>query len=329
MRISQRMTRRRALTICAGAGAATALGLQAGQAKMPELEWRGRALGGQARMVIRHRDEAAARKLTEYCVGEIERLERIFSLYRGDSEILHLNREGRLDGPSRDMRLVLGEARHYGNSSGGSFDVTVQPLWKLYSEHFAARPDAGTGPAPGEVERARRLVDYRGIDLDNGRVRLANPGMAITLNGIAQGYITDRVASILRDSGMDDVLVDLGEIRALDGGAWRIAVADPGHPGRVVTEIPLKGFAVATSAGAGSRFDPSGSFHHLLDPATGRCAQRCLSATAMAPTAMAADALATALAVSPVGQTENLLRAFGGKRAILVLPNLDILDIGA
>jgi len=324
----QAVTRRRALTICAVAGATALLGPSRGHTKIPALEWRGRALGGPAHIAIRHHDEAAARKLVGFCVGEIERLERIFSLYRSDSEILHLNREGRLDDPSHDFRLLLGEAQRYGNLSGGAFDVTVQPLWRLYSGYFATRPGASEGPDPKKIERATALVNYRAIDLDNGRAMLGRPGMEITLNGMAQGYITDRIADMLRDAGMTNVLVDLGEIRALDGGTWKIGVRDPRRPGHLVKDLSIIGSAVATSAGSGSKFDKSGRFHHLFDPTTGRCASRCLSATALAPTAMEADALATALAVTPIQQAESLMHAFRGRQAIMVMADGQIVEAG-
>jgi thiamine biosynthesis lipoprotein len=153
--------------------------------------------------------------------------------------------------------------------------------------------------------------------------------MAVTLNGIAQGYITDRIANMLRDAGLDDVLVDLGEICALDGGAWKVGIADPDHPGDRVGQLRISGSAVATSAGSGSRFDQSGLFHHLLDPATGDSARACRSATVVAESAVVADALATAIAVSPVDRAEPLLRALGGYRAILVASDRRILDINA
>ena len=326
MRNQQRMTRRRALTVFAGAGAVAALGLSRGQAEIPALEWRGRALGGPASIVIRHHDEAVARNVVGFCVGEIERLERTFSLYRSDSEILRLNREGRLDDPSHDFRLLLGEAQRYGILSGGAFDITVQPLWRLYSGHFAARPDVLEGPDPKEIEQVRALVDYQGIDLDNGRAMLARHGMEITLNGIAQGYITDRIADMLRDAGMTDVLVDMGEIRALDGGAWKVGVEDPRRSGQIMKDLSITGGAVATSAGMGSKFDRAGRFHHLFDPATGHSADHCLSATAVAPTAMEADALATSLAVSPLQRANNLVQAFRGRQAILVMADGNIVE---
>lgn len=132
----RRITRRRTLAILAAAGATLPLTGASSMRPMPAFEWRGRALGGPARIVIRHPDEAKARRLVDHCAREIERLENIFSLYRAQSEIARLNREGRLAAPSQDLRLVLADARRYATLSGGAFDVTVQPLWRLYSGHF-------------------------------------------------------------------------------------------------------------------------------------------------------------------------------------------------
>lgn len=323
------MTRRRALTIMAAAGAALPLTGAGAAGSMPAFEWRGRALGGPARIAIRASDAARARRLVEFCVREIERLENIFSLYRENSEIARLNRHGRLAAPSHDLRLLLADARRYGALSDGAFDVTVQPLWRLYSGHFGKQQAQPGGPAARDIAKAAALVDYRGIDLDNGHAVLARRGMAVTLNGIAQGYITDRIADLLRDAGMTGVLVDLGEIRALDTtGAepWRIGIEDPRDPDMMSTELPLSSGALATSGGYGTRFDAAGRFHHLFEPATGRSAGGCLCASALAPTAVAADALATALAVSPPDQAPALLQAFRGQRARLVLNDGRIAD---
>ena len=96
--------------------------------------------------------------------------------------------------------------------------------------------------------------------------------MAITLNGIAQGSITDRVTDLLRAEGLAQVLVDLGEVRALgrhpDGRAWRVGIADPLAPDRLRETLAIDDQAVATSATTGVRFDAAGRYHHLLNPRT-------------------------------------------------------------
>ncbi len=322
MKVNAPLTRRRALTVLAAAAGLPLAGVSRTAARAPELEWRGEALGGPARIVIRHPDRHRVQRIVEHCVGEIDRLEAVFSLYRPHSELTQLNAEGRLAAPSHDLRLVMAEARRFGALSGSAFDVTVQPLWQLYSRHFARHPADREGPAQRRVARAAGLADYRNIDCDNGRIALSRRGMAVTLNGIAQGYITDRIADLLRDAGMTGVLVDLGEIRALDApgdAPWRIGIEDPRDRSRMIGTLPLQGAALATSGGYGMPFDPDGRFHHLFDPATGRSAGQCLSASAVAPYAMTADALATALAVAGPGRSHGLLTAFGGSHARLTL----------
>ncbi|MFO1113726.1 MAG: FAD:protein FMN transferase [Rhodospirillales bacterium] len=118
-----------------------------GAADAPRLfEWRGTALGAEACIAPYHRDEAAAGAAVGAAVSEVERLEGEFSLYRPDSALVKLNRDGVLDRPSLDMLRLLQASIRFGEMSGGAFDVTVQPLWELYARHFAAHPDDAAGP---------------------------------------------------------------------------------------------------------------------------------------------------------------------------------------
>src|SRR5205807_2471248 len=94
---SGRLSRRRAMTIL---GSFAGLPLLATDGQCPEWpplhEWNGTSLGCPSRLLIYHRSRAAAEEMVTRCVAEIERLERIFGLYRDDSEITRLNRDGRL-----------------------------------------------------------------------------------------------------------------------------------------------------------------------------------------------------------------------------------------
>jgi thiamine biosynthesis lipoprotein len=280
--------------------------------RTPVFEWRGRALGAQARLLLAHPDAAAVRRVVARCLDEVARLERIFSLHLPDSEIATLNRTGRLDAASHDLRILLAEAQRFGALSGGAFDITVQPLWQLYAAHFAANPDDVAGPPVHRIEAARRRVDYRAVATDGSGIGFLRPGMAVTLNGIAQGYITDRVAELLRAAGFASVLVQLGETVAgvprSEGRPWRVGIPDPFARGRVLETLDAVEVAIATSSGRATRFDAAGRHHHLFDPATGRSADRYASVTVVAARATAADALSTALAVASPAAAPHLLR---------------------
>ena len=312
-RVMTPVSRRRALSVIAGAaGLMVAPAGRNGPSEPPIYRWRGAALGAEASLQLAHPDRNAAARAVNRGLEEITRLERIFSLHRPDSELSRLNRDGRLEVASHDLRILLAESRRFGELSDGAFDVTVQPLWQLYATHFAAHPEAALGPHGPQLRAARRLVDYRAIALDGARIRLLRPGMAVTLNGIAQGYITDRVAELLRDAGFASVLVQLGETFAghppSDGRPWRIGISDPFAPDRWIETVDAVDLAIATSSGHATRFDAAGRHHHLFDPSTGQCANRCASVTVLARDAATADALSTTLAILPLSAAADLLR---------------------
>jgi len=309
------VNRRRVLGVIAGAGALMMAGRgRASSAPRRRFQWRGTALGADARIVLYHRDRAEAEAAIRLSVAEIDRLESEFSLYRRVSRLCRLNEDGVLARPSPDMVRLLTLCRRFGDLSGGAFDVTVQPLWKLFADHFAAHPADSEGPAPAAIAAALTLVDYSRIGVSSECITLG-AGMAVTLNGIAQGYITDRVADLLRRRGWTNVLINLGEIRALDGhpGArpWRVALAESGQT------VPLDNMAMATSAGHGTRFDLAGRHHHLFDPLSGESGRLYRDVTVIAPEAATADALSTAIYVAPRDRAAAILRRAGKAEAWL------------
>ncbi|QCO06047.1 FAD:protein FMN transferase [Azospirillum argentinense] len=326
-------TRRRFLGIAAMAAGLALLpgGLRA--AGVPVRTWRGVALGADSVLQLAHPDPAEADRLIALCLEEVARLERVFSLYRTDSALARLNRDGVLDAPPADLVRLLSEAAAFSRRTDGAFDPTVQPLWQLYAGHFA-RPGADpAGPPEAVLRAARELVDHRKLRIEPGRVAFAGCGMAVTLNGIAQGYVTDRVSERLRAEGMTDVLVDLGEIRALghhpSGRPWSVGLADPLVEGRNAGTLEIADRAVATSGGYGTPFDAAGRFTHLFDPATGGCAREWLAVTVLAPDATTADALSTALSVVPEARAAVLLDRFPGTAARLTRRDGSVLALRA
>lgn len=317
--------RRRFIGIVAASSALalTSAPLRRAHAAIVPTSWQGAALGADAELRLYHPDRQAAERLIERALQELRRLEGIFSLYRDDSALAILNRQGFLENPPSDLLRLLGESQHYAVLTGGLFDPTVQPLWRLYAEHFS-RPDADpAGPPPAAVASALEHVSYQGMELDTQRIRL-RPGMALTLNGIAQGYITDRVTELFRNAGLERALIDMGEIRGLDAAArpigWKVGLADPLAPEQILAQVPVGNQALATSGGYGTPLDAAGRFSHLFDPRSGLARPRYRSVSVMAPTAAAADALSTAFSHMPLESTEQIVRSLELK-AWMVLPD--------
>ena len=277
--------------------------------------WQGTALGGLAGIRIVHPDAGAARRILRSTVAELRRLERIFSLFDPGSAIVELNRAGHLDNPPGELVHALDLAARASEASGGAFDVTIQPLWRLFADHFRDPGADPMGPDRAEIEAVTGRVDYQAVDCSPRRVAFARPGMGITLNGVAQGFIADRLTALLEEQGITDVLVDTGEIRAAgrreDGRAWRVAVAGRTEP------LSLVDRAIATSSPAATRFTEDGRFHHLLDARSGRSEMPLRDrVTVIAVSAVLADVASTAIAVATPNERPAIAAAMGVDRVL-------------
>ncbi|MGP3699384.1 FAD:protein FMN transferase [Rhodobacter sp. NSM] len=299
------MNRRRFLTI-----SAALLAAGPGFAAPPLRRIGGQALGAQVSLLLAHPD---ADGIGARALAEIARLEAIFSLHR-DSALARLNRDGRLDAPPFELLDCLSIASCVHEVTGGLFDPTVQPLWKLHAERFAA----GAAPTDAEVADARTLTGWDSVRYDATEVRFLRLGMQLTLNGIAQGYIADRVAALLRAEGLSNLLIDTGEIQALgqrpEGGDWQVTL-DMGQ-GR----LALWDQALASSAPRGTTFDVAGREGHILDPRTGRPAPspwRLVSVTAHQ--AAVADAASTALCLMDRAGMEAALGRLPSARLVALV----------
>lgn len=301
-----------------GAVAAPAVSKSRLPGELPLQPWQGIVLGAEASIRIAHPDPATARTLLKRCVSEIQRLERVFSLYDDRSALSRLNASRRLEQAPPELIELLKASIHFSEMTGGCFDVTIQPVLERYRRHF----EAGGAGLPTDLDRIRACVGFRQIKIDGDTVALSHPGGAVTLNGIAQGYITDRIAELLRSAGIRHTLIELGEKRALgghpSGRPWNIALADPSRPEAAPEVVALEGAALASSGGYGTPIGDDGRVHHLVDPRTGRSVHHFSAVHVRAPTATEADALSTALAVCRPEETKMILEKRPQARAWLL-----------
>lgn len=329
-----RTSRRRFLCAALGAGGAVGLGYAAwrsvrttsrDRAAGPDAEGlasftrAAKALGSEVSITALHERGEVAEQAVAAAFDELELVEELMSIYRPHSQLSRLNRDGFLEAPHAHLVHVLRAATDLSRTSGGAFDVTVQPLWALYAD----AQKQGRLPGPEDVEAARRRVDWRRLQVADQRISLRGEGAAVTLNGIAQGFATDRALATLRAHGIEHALVNAGEIGPLgqrpDGDAWTVGVQHPRQAEAYIALTKLDGRALATSGDYATSFTRDRACNHIFDPRTGRSPEEFASVSVVAKTAMEADALSTAVFVAGVERGLQLIEAAPGADAFFVL----------
>ena len=265
-------------------------------------------------------------RAVEQSFAAIRRTDEILSHYRPESDLMRLNRSASQGTVTvdRDLYRVLEEALRFARLSEGAFDVTVGPLVRLWSEA------AGRDRAPREQEilETRKRVGSAKVELlPQRRVRFAQEDLEITLGAIGKGWAVDQAVAVLRRHGVRDAFVSAGTstVYALGddglGEGWEVSVRNPIHEGDSLATFRIRDQAISTSAAYGRYWEIAGNrFGHILDPRSGQPAVSMLSATVVAPTATAADALSTAAYVMGVEQGSALFRRLNLEGLLAPLP---------
>ena len=266
-----------------------------------KISWEGFALGADSSMTLFHKDKYFAEESLNICINEIKRLENIFSLYDNTSSISQINKEGYLLNPPKELVEVLNFANSISENTNGAFDVTVQPLWLIHANYSKHK---NIDILNDEIQKVKNLISYKNLEINKNKIYFKKENIQITLNGIAQGYITDKITQILKQRGFTNVLVDLGEFNSIGGydenRDWNIATPYLND----IKYLKLNNNAIASSGGYGTRFDEK--YHHLFDVNTGTSANYLNSVTIKASNAMLADALSTAVFVMSEKQREKI-----------------------
>ena len=319
------ISRRDILRITAGVGLGAAFGLgvsrealsRAGLHRVSETRVQ---MGTLVNITVVHPDNAGAHEMIDSAFLEMERLEAVLSRYRADSAVGRLNAAGLLEHAPSPLIEVIELALEVSRRSSGAFDVTVAPLVELYGSTFDR---LGRPPTDREIDETLSYVGHDGLVVTGSTVTLEDRRMAISLDGVAKGFVVDRVVDQLSAKGAQRVLVDAGGDMASNGSsgrdeAWTIGIQHPRRKEATIGRVQLSGGGVATSGDYFRSFTPDHRHHDILDPRTGRPAQELSSASLLASSAMIADALSTAaLVLGPVDGID-FIDGFQGAEGILV-----------
>jgi FAD:protein FMN transferase len=263
----------------------------------------------------------------EAAFAEVAREEALFSEYRPSSEISAVNRAAGEAPVQVDTEVfgLLQRSLWASRVTGGAFDMTFAGCGGLWSVREKRVPDAES------VAACMPRVGYQKVRLDEreSSVFLPEAGMRIGLGGIAKGYGVDRAVELLLSQGFKNVVVDGGGDLRVEGadvdGPWAVNIAHPRRPGEIFETIRVARGAIVTSGDYLRYFERDGvRYHHIIDPATGRPADRSVAVTVIAPTATDADALATGLFVLGPERGLATLASLPGVEALYFAPDLGV-----
>jgi thiamine biosynthesis lipoprotein len=240
-----------------------------------------------------------AAEVIQHAFDLVASLEEKISSWNPQSETSAVNRLAGQEaiGIGSDLHNLLDTSLTWARRTDGAFDITAGPLFDRWKQ---ARKE-GVLPTDAEIRNCLELTGYDHVILEESTARLAKPGMKIGFGAIGKGFATDRAATLLRQRGFENFIIDAGGDVLVSGSrggaAWQVAIRDPRSSGLLAVH-EITDCAIATS-GDYEQFSVIDDVHyaHILDPRTGWPARQLASVTVITQRGTDADALATALFV--------------------------------
>ena len=256
-------------------------------------------MGTEVEVIVIHENEGIARKAISDAFSAMERVDRLMSNFKESSDISRVNRGAGIEDVTvdRDVIGVIEKSLYYSELSDGAFDVTIGGAEELY--HFE---DKGNIPEEDKFKNSISSIGYKNIKIKGNTVRLLKRGTKIDLGGIAAGYAVDKGIEAIKKTGIHNALINAGgDIRTIgesDSGQWKVGILHPRKEDKLINTLSLKNLSVATSGDYRKYFISHGKrYHHILNPVTGLPVEGVQNVTILAPLAIDADAISTAVFV--------------------------------
>lgn len=253
------------------------------------------AMGSRCEVQLVAVSEARARKMAQFAIDEVKRIESKYSRYRPDSIVSRITAQAGQDWVHCDEEtlLLLDYADRIFSISGGLFDITSGALRNAWNFQRVELPSDAT------LRKLCDLVDWQCVQREGRFVRLPKAGMELDLGGFCKEYAADQGALALKEHGVTQGYVNLGgDIRVVGpkpgNRSWNVGIQDPRNSDKVIASISLAGGGLATSGDYERYFELNGQrYCHILHPKSGRPVTYWRSVSVQAPSALTAGSLST------------------------------------
>jgi FAD:protein FMN transferase len=267
-------------------------------------------------------DEGQLAERTDRAFGWFAEVERRCSRFDEASELRSLSRGiGEPISISTLLFSALDISLEVARLTDGALDPAIGRAMEQsgFNTNYVTGEPVRTSPADSPGTYRDILLDY-----DSHTVTLLRR-LSLDLGAVAKGFAIDLAAREL--SGLPGFVINAGGDILTgglnpDGEPWRIGIRHPRRHAELLTSLRITDAAVCTS-GDYERPQAAGDGHHILNPVSGRSAGSAISATVIAPTAIVADALSTAVFVlGPEAGVDLLNRQ--GIDGLIVGPDLNV-----
>lgn len=237
--------------------------------------------------------EDKARRVTDQVLRDFDAMHRAFHAWQ-PSDLERLNgilARARPGAPAQaevspELAAMLKDAARLAELGEDLFNPAIGNLvrlWGFHSDTFEPRlPDAKA--IENLVKAHPRLGD---LAIAGTQVTGTNPAVRLDLGGYAKGYALDKAAAYLKSQGVKNALINIGgnilALGAKGSTPWRVGIQHPRKAGALATLELRDGEAIGTSGDYQRYFETEGKrFCHLIDPRTGRPADRTQAVTVIA-----------------------------------------------
>jgi FAD:protein FMN transferase len=285
-------------------------------------------MGTMFDIVVYHSSREDGARAAERAMREIERLDRVLSHFKDDSDLSRLNRDGHRGFVTVDSSLydVVSQSIEWSRRTAGTFDITIAPLLRTWKQAYAD----GRRPSEADVEAARRCVGSEKIELEApDKIRFRSACLAIDLGGIGKGYAVDRAMEVLKADGVTSAMINaggssIGAIGTPPGqSGWAVKIAAKVSGGDTLL---LRDMSMSTSQQNPLPFaTTAGSFGEILDPRTGAPAESRTAIAVVTPSGTTAEALTKALMMMPPDDAKALLARLPDVSALWMSPAGELL----
>jgi thiamine biosynthesis lipoprotein len=275
-------------------------------------------------MTVVAKDSLQGNEFIDAAIAEVSRIENLVSDWKPMTQISQVNKNAGITPVKVDDEVfqLVQRAIKISKLTDGAFDISyasMDKIWKFDGSMTAM-------PTPEAIKESVKNVGYQKIILDENEktIFLRDKGMKLGLGGIAQGYIADKIKSLMVSKGCLSGIANVsGDIAAWgkqpDGKPWTIGIVNPMNKNKVFATFPLVDCAVETS-GTYERYVVFNGirYSHIINPKTGYPAQGIVSVTTFAKQTEVADVLAKGIFLKGVEAGLDFANQLKGVECIIV-----------